>query len=60
MSHNHIEIYDNSLSLKECEGIIDYFEQSEYKKKGVVGTKNVNKKYKGRTHLPMWLSRQDL
>ena len=60
MSHNHIEIYDNSLSLKECEGIIDYFEQSEYKKKGIVGTTHVNKEYKESTDLAMCLSRQDL
>ena len=60
MSHNHIEIYDNSLSLKECEGIIDYFEQSEYTKKGLVGRTNINKEWKESTDLQMWFNRQDL
>lgn len=34
---NFIEVYDNALSSDQCKTIIDYFESSDKKKRGVVG-----------------------
>ena len=52
----HIEIYDNILDKNDCKNIIEYFENSEQKKKGQVGSNGrgiVNKKVKDSTELEL-------
>ena len=34
---NFIEVYDNALSSDQCQRVIDYFESSDEKQRGVVG-----------------------
>ena len=36
----HIQIYDNTLNKEECESIIEYFDRSPYKSKGLTSMGN--------------------
>ena len=40
---NFIEVYDNALSSDQCQRVIDYFESSDEKDRGVVGKGDIFK-----------------
>ena len=60
----HIQIYDNTLNKEECESIIEYFDRSPYKSKGLTSMGNnqygVNESFKRSTDITLQLSNEEL